>query len=190
MVEHTAENRGVAGSSPALAIWSVRATLRIIRLAELKHRHRAQRIAASSPRSQNPPCRAGRTAVVRRAHRTTGVPRPTGGVHVQQQLVEQPRLQERRGERGAADADGAVGVGSYRGKLFDRIVAANDASVVAGTRARARDEHLGRRGPDCARTPAGNRAASRPLPPPARPTPSSRRRRAPQPATPGHVPAG
>ena len=68
----------------------------------------------------------------------------------EQQLVEQPRPEQLRRERRAADTDGAVGPGAQGGELLDRVVSADDPGVVIGAAAGAGDEHLGLGGPDLA----------------------------------------
>ena len=53
---------------------------------------------------------------------------------VEQQLVEQPMLQELGCERGASDRDRAVGFVADGGELADGVGASDDARVVAGGR--------------------------------------------------------
>ena len=65
-----------------------------------------------------------------------------------QQLVEQPRPEQLRGERGAAHADRAVSLRPEGGELLDRVVSADDPGVVIGALSGAGDEHLGLGGPD------------------------------------------
>jgi len=72
------------------------------------------------------------------------------GMGEQQQLVEQPRPQQLRGERRAAHTDGAVGPGPQGGELGDRVVSPDDPGVVICAVAGSGDEHLGGGGPDLA----------------------------------------